>query len=551
MKRYVYVLLLPLLFPGVTAWADHHHKHAAEPAASTPPPLFEGLSSLHHPVTTSSPDAQRYFDQGVRLIYAFNHDEAARAFKEAVRLDPNCAMAYWGIALTLGPNYNLPVDAERDRAAYEALQKALALAPKVSEAERAYIEALAKRHASDPKADRKTLDIAYADAMREVTKRFPDDLDAATLFAEAMMNLRPWELWTMDGQPAPGTEEIVSTLESVLQRNPEHPGAIHYYIHAVEASTQPERAEPFADRLGKLMPAAGHLVHMPSHIYIRTGRYHDAAEVNAKAAAIDAAYIEKYDIQGAYRMMYYPHNIHFFWAAATLEGRSKEALRAAKDFAAKLPAEMVRQMPMVEGFVPTYLFALVRFGKWQDVLKQPAPPADFQYSTGMWHYARGLAYVATKRLNKAATEHQKLTEIAAATPPEAQVMMNSAAALLQVATNVLGGELAAKRGNMNEAVQLLEEAVRQQDALRYEEPPAWYYPVRQSLGAVLLSAKRATEAEAVYREDLRRNPENGWSLYGLTQSLRTQKKKEEAAAANQRFRKTWAQADIKLTASRF
>ena len=312
--------------------------------------------------------------------------------------------------------------------------------------------------------------------MREVAKRFPDDLDAATLFAEAMMNLRPWGLWTMDGQPAPGTEEIVSTLESVLQRNPEHPGAIHYYIHTVEASTQPERAEPFADRLGKLTPAAGHLVHMPSHIYIRIGRYHDAAEVNAKAAAVDAAYIEKYDIQGVYRMMYYPHNIHFFWASATLEGRSKEALQAAKDFAAKLPVEMVRQMPMVEGFVPTYLFALVRFGKWQEVLKQPAPPADLKYSTGMWHYARGLAFAATKRLNKATAEHQKLTEIAAATPPETQVMLNSAAALLQVAANVLGGEIAAKRKNMEEAVQLLEQAVQQQDALRYEEPPAWYYP---------------------------------------------------------------------------
>jgi tetratricopeptide (TPR) repeat protein len=551
LKRVVSVLLLPLLFLGMSAWADHHHNHGATPAASTPPPLFEGLSSLHHPVTTTVPEAQRYFDQGLRLIYAFNHDEAARAFKEAVRLDPNCAMASWGIALALGPNYNLPVDAERDRAAYEALQRALTLASKVSEAERAYIEALAKRHVADPKADRKTLDVAYADAMREVAKRFPDDLDAATLFAEAMMNLRPWELWTMDGQPAPGTEEIVSTLESVLQRNPEHPGAIHYYIHAVEASHQPERAEPFADRLGKLMPAAGHLVHMPSHIYIRTGRYHDAAEVNAKAAAIDAAYIEKYDIQGAYRMMYYPHNIHFFWAAATLEGRSKEALQAAKDFAAKLPVEMVRQMPMVEGFVPTYLFALVRFGKWQEVLKQPTPPADFKYSTGMWHYARGLAFAATKRLNKATAEHKKLTEITAATPPDAQVMMNSAAALLQVAANVLGGEIAAKRRNVDEAVQLLEQAVRQQDALRYEEPPAWYYPVRQSLGAVLLKAGRATEAEAVYREDLRRNPENGWSLYGLTQSLRAQKKAEEAAAVDQRFREAWARADVKLTASRF
>jgi tetratricopeptide (TPR) repeat protein len=460
-------------------------------------------------------------------------------------------MAYWGIALTLGPNYNLPVDAERDRAAYEAIQKALALAPQASEAERAYIEAIAKRHSSDPNADRKTLDTAYADAMREVAKRYPDDLDAATLFAESLMNLRPWGLWTHDGQPQPGTEEIVSTLESVLKRNPEHPGAIHYYIHAVEASNQPERAEPYADRLGKLTPGAGHLVHMPSHIYIRIGRYHDAAEVNAKAAAVDAAYIEKYDIQGPYRMMYYPHNIHFFWASATLEGRSAAALQAARDFAAKLPAEMVRQMPMVEGLYPTYLFALVRFGKWKEILKQPAPPDDLKYSTGMWHYARGWAFAATKQFKKAEAEHARLAEIAAATPPEARIMMNSGAALLNLASNVLAGEIAARRGHYDEAVQLLETAVSMQDGLGYEEPPAWYYPVRQSLGAVLLKAGRSEAAEAVYREDLRRNPENGWSLYGLTQSLRAQKKKEDAAETEKRFRTAWAKADVQLTTSRF
>jgi tetratricopeptide (TPR) repeat protein len=290
---------------------------------------------------------------------------------------------------------------------------------------------------------------------------------------------------------------------------------------------------------------------MPSHIYIRTGRYHDAAEVNAKAAALDAAYIEKYDIQGPYRMMYYPHNIHFFWASATLEGRSQEALQAARDFSAKLPAEMVRQMPMVEGFYPTYLFALVRFGKWQEILQQPAPPADLQYSTGMWHYARGWAFAATKQLDKADAEHAKLAAIAAATPPEARIMMNSGAALLNLASNVLAGEIAAKRGHYDEAVQLLETAVSQQDNLGYEEPPAWYYPVRQSLGAVLLQAGRVEDAEAVYREDLRRNPENGWSLYGLTQSLQRQKKKDDATEMEQRFRKAWAKADVKLTASTF
>ncbi|MBI3248300.1 MAG: hypothetical protein HYZ50_17475 [Deltaproteobacteria bacterium] len=550
MTRQVFALCFLFGCLAVPVAADHHH-HAQAPDALTPPPLFEGLGTLQHPVTTAVPQAQQYFDQGLHLIYAFNHDEATRAFKEAARLDPNCAMAYWGIAVTLGPNYNLPVDAERDRAAYEAIQKALALAPQASEAERAYIEAIAKRHSSDPTADRKTLDKAYADAMREVAKRFPDDLDAATLFAESMMNLRPWGLWTHDGQPEPGTEEIVATLESVLKRNPEHPGAMHYYIHTVEASNQPERAEPYADRLGKLTPGAGHLVHMPSHIYIRIGRYNDAAEVNAKAAAVDAAYIEKYNIQGAYRMMYYPHNIHFFWAAATLEGRSRESLQAARDFSAKLPPEMVRQMPMVEGLFPTYLFALVRFGKWQEILKQPAPPADLKYSTGMWHYARGWALAATKKLDQATAEQAKLEAIAAATPAEVRIMMNSGAALLNLASSVLAGEIAARRGQYDEAVRLLEAAVGMQDQLGYEEPPAWYYPVRQSLGAVLLKAGRMEEAEAVYREDLKRNPENGWSLYGLTQSLRLQKKQQDATAAEQRFRKAWAKADVKLTASRF
>ena len=543
--------LVGVIFCCLTVPAIADHRHVKAPEAHTPPPVFDDLGTLQHAITTSSQTAQQYFDQGLRLVYAFNHDEANRAFTEAARLDPNCAMAYWGIAFTLGPNYNLPVDAERDRAAYAAIQKAVALAPNASEAERAYIDAIAKRHVADPNADRTVLDAAFADAMREVAKRYPDDLDAATLFAESLMNLRPWGLWTHDGQPQPGTEEIVSTLESVLKRNPDHPGAIHYYIHAVEASNHPERAEPYADRLGKLVPGAGHLVHMPSHIYIRTGRYHDAAEVNATAAAIDAAYIEKYDIQGPYRMMYYPHNIHFFWASATLEGRSKEALQAARDFSAKLPAEMVRQMPMVEGFFPTYLFALVRFGKWQDILKQPAPPADLKYSTGMWHYARGWAFAATKQGDKAAAEQAKLADIAAVTPPDLRIMMNSGAALLMLASKVLAGEIAAKRGHYDEAVPLLETAVSMQDGLGYEEPPAWYYPVRQSLGAVLLKAGRAEDAEAVYREDLRRNPENGWSLYGLTQSLRKQKKKEASAEMEKRFRKAWANADVKLTASRF
>jgi tetratricopeptide (TPR) repeat protein len=514
--------------------------------------LFKNLGTHHHPVTTSSPKAQQYFDQGLRLVYAFNHDEATRAFKEAARLDPNCAMAYWGIALTLGPNYNLPTDQERAKAAYEATQKALSLASQVSEPERAYIEAIAKRYAATLDGDRKALDIAYADAMREVSKRYPDDLDAATLFAESLMNLRPWDLWTLDGQPQPGTEEIVSTLELVLKRNPNHPGAIHYYIHAVEASSQPGRAAPYADRLAKLTPGAGHLVHMPSHTYMRVGRYKDAAESNARAAAVDENYIEKHNVQGVYRMMYYPHNVHFLWAASCMEGRSAVALQAARKVADKAPAEMIREMPPLEFLPPTPLFTLIRFGKWQEILQEPQPPADLKYTTGVWHYARGRAFAATEKLDEAGREQANIEAIATALPPDFKLGENTPAnTLLRIASNTLAGEIAARRGQTDEAIRFLEEAVRLQDGLPYTEPPPWYYPVRQSLGAVLLAAGRAAEAEAVYREDLKRNPENGWSLYGLAQSLRAQKKMKEAAAVEKRFRKAWARADVKLTTSRF
>jgi len=452
----------------------------------------------------------------------------------------------------LGANYNLPAIPEREQAAYAAIQKALSLTSHASEPERAYIEALAKRHSLAPDAERKALDQAYADTMREVANRYPDDLDAATLSAEAMMNLRPWGLWSLDGQPQPGTLEIISTLESVLQRNPDHPGAIHYYIHTVEASPQPERAVPFADRLGALMPGAGHLVHMPSHIYIRVGRYADAVESNVRAAAVDAVYIEKHNVRGIYQMMYYPHNIHFIWAAASIEGRSAEALRAARELAAKLPPEMARQMPEIEFFYPTPLFALARFGKWEEILQEPAPPADLQYTTGIWHYVRGLALAATGRLEEAENEHQKVTAIEAATAPERIVDVGvPVKALLHVASHALAGEIVARQGKTDDAIRLLEEAVRTQDGLPYSEPPPWYYPVRQSLGAVLLAAGRAAEAEAVYREDLKRNPENGWSLYGLAQSLQARGAKEEAAAVEHQFQKAWARADVKLTASRF
>lgn len=540
-------LLLLVVDP---ATAQHQH-HVQSSNGSASVPLFKGLSTWTHKVTTSSPEARQYFDQGLRFIYGFNHDEATRSFKEAARLDPNCAMAYWGIAFTLGPNYNLPTDPDRAKAAYEATQKAVTLAPQVSEKERAYIEAIAKRYVADPQADRKALDVAFADAMREVAKRYPDDLDAVTLFAESMMNVRPWDLWTADGDPQPGTEEIVSALESVLKRNPDHLGAAHYYIHAVEASRQPERAERYADRLGKVAPGAGHLVHMPSHIYMRVGRYKDANVSNARAAKVDEDYLETHNVQGVYRIMYYPHNVHFQWAAATMEGRSKEALKAARKLVAQTSVEFIKQMPMVEFVPPTLLFGLARFGKWHEILQQPPPPAELQYTTAIWHYVRGLAFAATGNLEEAMIKQAQVTEMATAMPADRLVGQNSAAALLNVAAKTLQGEIAARRGNAEVAISALEEAVRLQDALKYEEPPPWYFPVRQSLGAVLLKAGRAADAEQVYRDDLKMNPENGWSLFGLARSLRVQKKGKEASAVERRFRKAWARADVRLIASRF
>lgn len=533
---------------------------AAPPSVPPPEPaviLFDNLGTHSHPITTRAAMAQQYFDQGLRLVYAFNHEEAVRAFAEAARLDSTCAMAYWGWALVLGPNINMPMEKPAEQQACKLVQQAMALRGQAAEAERAYIEALATRYAPEEGANRAALDSAYAAAMGQVAGRYPDDLDASTIYAEARMDLRPWDYWTQEGSPQPGTLEILQILEGVLARNPDHPGALHYYIHIVEASSEPQRAVPAAERLGGLMPGAGHLVHMPSHIYIRVGRYAEAWESNAKAAAADEAYMAKYQpvegypMQGMYPLMYYTHNLHFQWASACMEGWSAEAMRAARAAVANVPMEVVRQVPFVEFVVPTPLYALARFGRWEELLQEPAPPADLRFSIGVWHYARGLALAATGRMDEATAALDSVGAIAAATPPEQAVALNSAAVLLRVAEAVLGGELAARKGQFDEAVRLLTEGVRLEDGLRYDEPPDWYFPVRQSLGAVLLTAGRAAEAETIYREDLQRNPENGWSLYGLRQSLQAQGRKEEAAAVAARFDRAWAKADVQLTASRF
>ena len=541
-----------LLAACSTQSAPHDHGNAAS-ATTAAPPLFDDLGRYHRAITTTSPRAQAYFDQGLRLVYGFNHYEAQAAFREAARLDPTCAMCAWGIALTYGSNYNSPTDAERERGALTAVSQARALAAvAATDRERALIAALATRHSAAPGADRVALDRAYADAMRDVSRRFPDDLDAATLLADALMNLRPWSLWTTEGAPQPGTEEIVATLERVLAVDPMHPGANHLYIHAVEASPDPRRAEAAADRLRGLMPGAGHMVHMPSHIYYRIGRYADAAEVNVQAVAADRAYFAKSRPSPIYRMMYYPHNLDFVWHAAALEGRGAECLRAAREFAAAAPAEAVLEMPDMETAPAAPYFALVRFGRWAEMLAEPAPPARMLYVTGAWRYARGLAFLGTGRRAEAASELGQLRAVRQSVPAE-RTLANffKMSDMLALAAEILAGEIAARGGDADAAVKHLAEAVRIQDEHWFTEPPPWYFPVRQSLGAALLQAGRAAEAEAVYREDLRRNPENGWSLFGLAQSLRAQGKAADASAIDARFRRAWARADVALVSSRF
>lgn len=533
---------------ALALWLAACGRQPPQPASAVP--LYDDLGALHRPITTAAPLAQRYFDQGLRLVYGFNHEEAINSFKEAARLDPDCAMCYWGIALALGPNINLPMDTAQVTPAWQAMQAALARAPKASEPDRAFVAALAARYAERAAPSRAALDSAYARAMGDLARRYPDDPDAGVLFADAVMNLAPWNYWTPELAPRPGTPEIVATLERVLRDHPDHPGACHFYIHAVEASSEPQRAVPCAERLGGLMPGAGHIVHMPAHVYMRVGRYADAARANEHAAHTDEAFFERRpaNAKGFYSF-YYAHNLHFLWAAAQMEGRSAEALRAAAELERAVPLETVRQVPFVEFVVPTRFFALVRFGRWDEILRQPAPPADLKYTRAVWHYARGRALAATGRLDEAAHERDSVATLREAVKDQ-PLGFNTGGNLLDVAIHTLTGDIAARRGQIDRAAREFREAVRIQDGLVYDEPPPWYYPVRQSLGATLLKAGRAAQAEAVYREDLRRNPENGWALFGLARALEAQGK-AEAGAVDVRFRRAWSRADVTLQASSF
>jgi len=545
--------IVPALLIGLAACSTQRHDMSHGGAAATDRPvLYDSLGSYSSRITTVSPETQRWFDQGLRLVYAFNHQEAERSFREAARLDPACALCYWGIALTEGSNYNSPTDADREKKALAAVQAATRAAASASPRERALVQAIATRHSADPGAKREALDQAYADAMRQVAREFPDDPEVATFFADAMMNLRPWNLWTPEGQPQPGTEEIVRTLERVLARTPDHPGAIHLYIHAVEASRDPKRAEAPADRLLKLMPGAGHLVHMPSHIYWRVGRYADAVASNVAAVQADRRYFATASPSFIYRGLYYPHNLDFIWQSAAMQGRGAETIRAAREFADAAPAEMIKEMPDMETAPVAPFVALVRFGRWDDVLRYPAPPREWSYTRGVWHYARGLALNAKGQAAEARQELSALDALLQTVPEERTVaFFFRARNMLQLAANVLAGELAAKAGDMATAERLLRAAVTEQDTHWFTEPPPWYFPVRQTLGAVLLQAGRPREAEQVYREDLARNPDNGWSLFGLTQSLRAQGNAAEAARADAAFKKAWAKADVQLSSSRF
>jgi tetratricopeptide (TPR) repeat protein len=558
-------LLLPWLvltsvpaLAQATAPATASHKHYEAPTAAAPAgpngevaPRLQKLGAHVFPVSTRRPDAQRFINQGLNLAYAFNHAEARRAFREAARLDPGLAMAFWGQALVLGPNINALMEPNDEPQALELVRKAQSLARTASPRERALIEALAARYSGTPE-QRITNDRAYADAMRKVHQRYPKDPDIAMLYVESMMDLRPWGYWMPDGRPHEGTAEIVALTERVMRDHPKHPGALHMYIHLIEPTATPERAEQAADALLTLMPAAGHMVHMPSHIYQRVGRYADAMRSNRLAVEADEDYITQCRAQGLYPMAYYPHNVHFLWFAAAADGQSGVAIDSARKVAARIDDAQLSAMPMLAGFRVVPYWAYVRFGKWQEMLAEPAPPASSAFLRGAWHYGRGQAFVATGNVDAAERELRLLEALMPDKGLDQPLFSpNTGRAILSIGPAALAGEIAAARGDYAAAIARLEEAVRLDDALVYTEPAEWHSPPRLALGAILLEAGRPDQAETVYWEDLRRNRDSGWALVGLHQALQAQRKEDQAAIVKARLDTAWARADLALTASRF
>ena len=536
----------------------------ADPPAASPPELavagavlLDGLGDYSFPVSSSHPEVQRWFDQGLALTWGFNHDAAERAFVKATELDPQCAMCWWGAALVLGPHVNATMDPADHADAWERLQRARELAPNASTREQAFIQALSARYAQQPGDDRSALDQAYAEATRRLLQQRPDDLDAAVLHAEALMDLQPWAYYDEQLRPQGHTAEIVSTLESVMARNPDHAGALHLYVHAVEASADPQRGVEAADRLRGLVPGSGHLVHMPSHIYARVGRWQDAVLANQRAIEADDAYLAvcRGNVQGVYPLGYIPHNHHFLWFAASMQGNAELARPAALTTAQRTDLPELMREPGFAGLQHYWLtpwFDRVRFGRWEEIVAEPNPAPDLPYVTAIWHYAQGMAAVRQSRLDDAGAHLAALRPLAA-DPLMDELMVWDRYPLAQaarIADRTLTADIAAAGGDHEAAVAALREAVAIEDGIPYDEPPGWHAPVRHSLGAVLLQAGRAAEAEQVYREDLRRNPDNGWALFGLAQSLQAQGRAAEAETARSSFSAAWGNADIELAASR-
>ena len=542
--------------PRVVAQSAPSQRIETTGATSAPATPLGDLGTFHRAITTSSQKAQSSFDQGMRLLWALNLEEAQRSFEEAAKLDSSCAGCCWGAALSLGPSIDLRALPERTRAAHRWIAQALAVRSGASPVEQALIEALARRYADPPPTDRAgqtTLDQAYADAMREVAKRFPDDDDVQALYVEALMDLRPHDYWTRDGAPQPGSLEIVSTLEKILKRQPKHPGANHDYILALEASPHPEKALAAAERLAGLMPGSGHMVHMPSHIYQRLGRYEEAAALDLRAVEADRHTIANTNPRGFF-LAYSAHDFHCLSSTALMRGRAAEAIATAREAAAQVPVDLLKSRPELGGLDFLHadlILSQARFSLWDDVLEVPYPGEGFPYVLGIWRYARGLALAGKSQLADAEVELDSLRAVAAATPPDAMEDVNSARALLGIALESLTGMMAFRRGKVDEAVSHLEQAVRGEDSLSFAIPSDWVNPVRHLLGAVLLQSERPAPAEAVFREDLKRHPENGWALYGLYESLRQQGKQAEAEKTLQRFRRAWAGADVTSSVMRF
>ena len=547
MKRILIVAVVFMFVAGASA--QHQHPPAGDAKPAT---LITGLGDVRHPVSTTNAEAQRFFNQGLALVYGFNHEEAVKAFTRAAELDPQLAMAHWGVALALGPNINMPIDAQREKAAYEAIQRARVLASKASETERAYIEVLSNRYSNDPKADLRKLDIEYRNAMADLVRRYPDDLDATTLYAESIMDLNPWQFWNKDGKPAGGTEEMVSVLESVLRRNPDHIGANHYYIHAVEASPHPEWALPSAQRLKSLAPAAGHLVHMPAHIDIRSGNYEAAARSNAYAAEADRELFKVAGQQGIYPMMYYSHNLHFLAVAHSMQGRYEDSKRAADQLHNHLSQHLQGSgpmfdaiLPMLDPFMPTPILIMVRFNRWDDILKLTAPDQRLVVNTALWRFGRAMAFASTGKLDSAEKERTDLLNAVKAIPAERPYGFNTAANVLSIAQNMVSARIATAKNDKQGAIEFLRKALEVEDKLNYDEPEDWYLPVRESLGAALMLSGDFVGAEKVFRAELAKHLRNGRALFGLMESLRAQGKKDAAAHIQMEFEAAWKNAEVK------